>query len=107
MENCPSPKQWADGFLVAHGIELTAGNREMALERIDAALALAAYLCNLARTTDYKFEKNRGDWIDGQHLYYLADPQLYIVTMDNPLRDRIKTSSQSWRVVNPQGLLSL
>jgi hypothetical protein len=106
-EDCPSSEQWADGFLAANELELTPENRRIALGKIDAALALAAQLCKLARTTDYKFENHNGDWVHSQHLYYLADPQLYIVTMDNPLRERIKTSSQAGRVVSPQELLRL
>lgn len=106
-ENCPSSEQWADAFLVANGVELTTENRKTILERIDAALVLAASLCNLARTTDYKFDKHRGDWMDGQHLYYLADPELYIVTKDNPLKQRIKTSYQAGRVLTPEELLRL
>jgi hypothetical protein len=104
-ENCPALEQWADASLAANELGLTAGNRKIILEKIDAALVLSAQLCNLARTTDYKFDKHKGDWVDGQHLYYLADPQLYIITMDNPLKERIKASSQAGRVVSPQELL--
>jgi hypothetical protein len=106
-EDCPSSEQWADGFLVANGLELTTENRRLAMGKIDAALVLAAHLCKLARTTEYKFENHKGDWVDSQHLYYLADPELYIVTMDNPLKERIKTSAQAGRVVGPQELLGL
>jgi hypothetical protein len=94
-KGCPTREQWADGFLVAHGLDLTPTNRKAVLDRVDAAIVLAAHLCELARTTDYKFEKHKGDWIDGQHLYYLADPDLYIVAMDKPLKERIKSSPQA------------
>jgi len=106
-EKCPSPEQLANAFLVANGISVTVENRRTILERIDAALTLAAYLCNLAHTSNYKFENHRGDWVDGQHLYYLAEPTLYITTMDNPLKARINGSPQANRVVSFEELLRL
>jgi hypothetical protein len=105
-EPCPTRQQWADAFLVANGLPLTQTNRQVMLERIDAAITLASHLCELARTTDYKFEKHKGDWIDDQHLYYLADPEIHIITMDKPLKDRIKSSSQARRVLTPEEVLA-
>jgi hypothetical protein len=106
-EACPTRQQWADAFLVGSGLPLTDSNRRTALERIDAVITLSAHLCELARTTDYKFEKHRGDWIDGQHLYYLADPDVHIITMDKPLKDRIKSSPQARRVLTPEEVLAM
>lgn len=106
-EPCPTQQQWADAFLVASGLPLTDANRQAALQRIDAAITLSAHLCGLARTTDYKFEKHKGDWIDGQHLYYLADPELHIITMDKPLKDRIISSPQARTVLTPEEALTM
>lgn len=101
-EDCKSVERWANPFLAVHDVELTVENRMRVSERINAALTLAMYLCNLARTSTYKFEKHGGDWIDGQHLYYLADPDLYIVTGDTSLREKIKASPQAKRLLTPE-----
>jgi len=98
-------EDWVNSFLKNFKVELTDHNRAKLSTALDATLTFSSSLCDLALDGNYNFEKHKNDWVDGQQLYYLADPQLYIVTLDGPLKDGIKSSSQSGRVVSPSELL--
>jgi hypothetical protein len=95
-----------NAFLANFGVQLTHDNRLDLRAALDAFLTFSSALCDLALNSNYSFEKHKNDWVDGQQLYYLADPELYIVTLDGPLKEKIKTSSQAERVVSPSELLS-
>jgi len=97
---------WVNSFFGNFGVELTDDNRTKLRNAIDATLTFSSSLCDLALNSNYSFEKHKNDWVDGQQLYYLADPELYVVTLDGPLKERIKSSSQAERVVSPSELLS-
>lgn len=56
------------------------------------------FLCNHAKD-DYNFSKNNGDWIDVQQLFYLAAPDVHIVTNDKKLRARIAKGTGWNRVI--------
>jgi hypothetical protein len=45
-------------------------------------------------------EKRKGDWVDGQQLIYLSDPDVHLVTGDGKIKERAKASEQSTRIFN-------
>ena len=98
---------WAEGFLSYFGIEPSEENRNLLISALDAVVTYVSALSELAITSNYNFEKNKNDWIDWQHLCYLADPLMYIVTSDGRLKRRISGSAQSERVLMWPELLTL
>ena len=99
-------EDWINSFLRTFNVELTDDNRMKLRNAIDGTLTFSSSLCDLALNSNYSFEKHKNDWVDGQQLYYLADPELYVVTLDGPLKEKIKSSSQAERVVSPSELLT-
>lgn len=66
---------------------------------LDGAYEFFAWLCQQAKTSNYKFEKHTSDWFDSEQLYYLADPHMYLVTSDGDFTQRVRKSSQAARLV--------
>jgi hypothetical protein len=102
-----TPEDWANSFLKSLGIEMSDVNRSRLLSAINAQVTFASALNELALSSNYNFQKNKNDWVDGQRLYYLADRELYIITDDGPLRDKIRMSYQANRVVCVDEMLQL
>lgn len=91
--------EYAVRFLANQGILPKPGDVEAVSEALDAALAYQRYLINTEESYDFGAEKHRGDWVDFQLLYYLADPNMHIVTNDTKVKSRCGSSKQSGRII--------
>jgi hypothetical protein len=67
---------------------------------LDAAYEYEKAL-SLLVSNGYNFEdaKSSGDWIDSQNLWYLCDPDIYILTDDKKMRDRVDRSRQKNQII--------
>jgi hypothetical protein len=67
---------------------------------LDAAHTFYEVMAELAMKTDYDFgaAEHSGDWVDYQLLYYLADPEMHIITGDRNLQTRVASSSHASRI---------
>ncbi len=72
---------------------------------LDAAYEYQHELCAIVLNGAYNLEKQRGDWIDWQELFYLCDPNLFLLTGDGQMQRRIATSPQGSRVRDLRDLL--
>jgi hypothetical protein len=96
----PTRQQWAVGVLHDLQIQITTLNVASLCSALDAAYEYDNYLYNLAQKNSYDFSKHDSDWLDSQQLYYLADPNVFLVTFDSKLKQRIAGSSQADRILN-------
>jgi len=94
----PRPEDFAAGLLFSQGI-IPKDNQELRFvaAALDAAFEYEKFLLGI--DANYSFAKNSGDWVDQQLLYYLADPNVFIVTNDRQLQTRCVTSPQSSQVI--------
>ena len=95
---CPSKDVWAAALLIGQGIIYQASDLEKIGAALDAAYEYDSFLFRVAPKYNFHADRNAGDWIDSQMLFYLADPQMHIVTCDTRLRERISKSPQAIRV---------
>lgn len=72
---------------------------------LDAAYHYLVELCRDVGSGAYNFEKHRGDWIDWQQLFYLCDPDIYVLTGDGGLQRRVAQSSQKRQVLDLRAFL--
>jgi len=66
---------------------------------LDAAWRYELARYDLAKNQRYDFAKHDSDWLDGQLLYYLADPLIHFVTSDAKIKHRTQDSSQADRIL--------
>ena len=94
----PTQKQWALGVLCNLRIPITDANVARLSSALDAAYQYDSVLYDLALNNTYDFTKHDSDWLDTQQLYYLADPNVLLVTLDTKLKARTNKSSQNGQV---------
>jgi hypothetical protein len=99
-------KSWAEHLLLRIKVPATAENIAAILSAMDAAWRYELARYGLAKNSAYNFAKNASDWLDSQLLYYLADPVIHLITFDNRIKDRIKGSAQSNRILHFDDLLA-
>ena len=68
--------------------------------QLDAAYEYDLALCNTVTKGSYNFDKHDGDWMDWQQLFYLSDPDIFLLTDDQNLQRRVGKSNQKDRVVD-------
>jgi len=96
----PSHLAWAAGILNRQGLRPSDEDCRKVAASLEAAFHFDLSLYDRARNSNYNFEKHATDWIDGQQLYYLSDPQMHFLTRDRRLQNWIKGSSQANRVLD-------
>jgi hypothetical protein len=95
----PTREEKWTAFLRTQGIVPCDGDVQAIGDALDAAYHYEVWLTKQHLTYDYKSEKHRGDWVDSQLLYYLADPNMHILTNDGHLQSRCVTSKQANRII--------
>lgn len=98
----PTPQtreEAAAGFLRSQRIIATEEDIQAIAEALDAAYGYKCWLASQSSAYDHSAERHRGDWIDLQLLYYLADPNMHIVTNDQQLKKRCATSPLAERII--------
>lgn len=94
----PTSEDHAEGILSNLQAAPTKANVTAIANALDAAFHYQRFL--LAEIgPEYDYFKNASDWADRQLLYYLADPNMHIVTNDAKIKHRCRRSKQSERVV--------
>jgi hypothetical protein len=94
----PTSQDHAMGVLSNLRAAATQENLTAIANALDAAFHYERFL--LAEVgPEYDYLKNASDWTDRQLLYYLADPNMHIVTNDANVKHRCRHSQQSERVV--------
>jgi len=94
-----TPETWAGGVLRTAGISITPENAKKVLTVLDAVYRYDTFLWDLAEKQKYDFSQHDSDWLDSQQLYYLADPNVILVTSDRNLKHRTNASTQQNRIV--------
>lgn len=101
-----TPESWARQVLLRMDIPASVENLAALQSTIDAAWHYELFRYGMAKDPRCNFAKKASDWLDSQLLYYLADPQLHLVTFDARLRSRVRDSQQSNRVVLFEDLMA-
>jgi len=97
-----APHAWALSMLRSLGIiAKDKSDLDRFVEALSAAYAYELCLIKLAANTGYRFDakERHGDRIDSEILFYLAAPDMHIVTDDENLRKRCADSPQAARVL--------
>lgn len=100
----PTQQQWALGVLCRLAIPISDANVARLCSTLDAAYQYDTQLYDLALCNNYDFTKHDSDWLDTQQLYYLADPSVFLVTLDSKLKARTAKSSQIGQVLDFEDL---
>ena len=74
-------------------------NRSFVREKLDAAYRFDATIWRHAEDPKYNIAKHSNELVDAHQLYYLADSDVYLLTSDARLRNRVATSSQADRIL--------
>jgi predicted nucleic acid-binding protein len=101
----PTPDMWAAGLADSLGHKLAPQRATLLGTRLDAAYRYAKELCSIVANGLYNFDKHRGDWIDWQQLFYLCDPNIFLLTDDKGLRTRVETSAQGAQILDLRDFL--
>jgi hypothetical protein len=80
--------------------DTTAENIRKVSAGLDAGYCHLEQVHREGTKSNYRFDNHPQDWIDNQHLMYLADPEYTFVTLDQPLMARLAKSTQRARVRN-------
>ena len=89
-------------------ISLSSGEVAALGGRLDAAYQYDAWTRqNQLRNPAYvpTPERSRGDWVDGQQLWYLADPQIHMLYVDRDFKIRTEQSAQKAQLVDALRML--
>ncbi|MCE5308171.1 MAG: hypothetical protein LLG20_11080 [Acidobacteriales bacterium] len=101
----PPADAWAAATAVTIGHSLDQQQAAALAAGLDAAYQYHRELCGIVANGTYKFEKHRGDWIDWQQLFYLCDPNVYLLTGDGGLQQRIARSPQKSQLLDLRDFL--
>jgi hypothetical protein len=99
------PEGWASFILNSYSIAGSAFDSASIATRLSAAYEFEMSLNILIRDRGFSVEKNRGDLVDGQQLFYLFDPIVVFITNDNRIKRRTAASAQSTRIITFRDLV--
>jgi hypothetical protein len=95
----PPPDRLGIGFATGLGVDIDSATGAKLVDGISAYFAYQKNLFDQANSgTRVNLEKRKGDWVDGQQLIYLSDPDMHLLTGDGKIKDRAKLSEQSKRI---------
>jgi hypothetical protein len=95
----PGRDSWAFGIAHMLGCSI---NQQQAVHlgaALDAAYEYEKALGTIVARGRYNFDKHDGDWVDSQQLFYLCDREVFLLTDDAGLQQRVANSSQGDRVL--------
>ena len=95
----PSRDEVALGILRAQHVIPQPADADKLADALDAAYHYEIFLLSTDNSYDFGADKHHGDWVDSQLLYYLADPEMYILTDDSKLKKRCLPSPQADRIL--------
>jgi hypothetical protein len=73
---------------------------------VDAAYEYAAWLRNELKNPSYSPSREKSAWVDYQQLFYLCDPAMHVLYVDNDFTQRSAGSSQKSRLIKLAGVLA-
>jgi hypothetical protein len=89
----------SESILRGQGVIPQQGDSDRLAEALDAAYHYELFLLGTDASYDFAANKHRGDWIDSQMLYYLSDPDMYLLTNDAAVKSRCEPSPQAERII--------
>lgn len=96
----PSRQDWACDIALDNGVPLTAEQSNSLGQRLSAAYEYQKTIFSKARINlSYNADKHYGDWIDNQQLFYLCDPNLFLLTDDAQIKKQCFNCDQCERVL--------
>jgi hypothetical protein len=95
----PDPMSWATWILHQHDLTPYTEQCARLVTALDAAYRFSCTLSRMSRDKGYDFHAHATDWGDATQLFYLCDPQMHILTMDENCRNHTAGSSQSGRIL--------
>jgi hypothetical protein len=101
-----APDAWASFILGSYGVAAMEHDCSEAAERLSAAYEFEMHINTLMKSETFSVEKNRGDLVDGQQLFYLFDSSTVFVTNDSRIKLRTARSPQSHRIKTFSDLLA-
>jgi hypothetical protein len=94
-----TPKVWADMVLARLNKPMTSSNRDLILERCDAAYRFDKLLFELYKDPKYNPFRHGPEIVDAQQLYYLCDTEMLFITEEKSLKNKVIGSSQLPRIL--------
>jgi hypothetical protein len=95
-----TPDTWSQALLGRIDVPINPNNVTTLQSALDAAWRYELARHELAKTQRYEFAMHGSDWLDGQLLYYLADPLIHFVTADVKIKHRTQGSAQAGRILD-------
>lgn len=97
----PSRQDWACEITLDNvAVQLTSEQSNSLGQRWSAAYEYQRTIFDKARSNaSYNTAKHDGDWIDNQQLFYLCDPNLFLLTDDAQIKKQSVNSEQCDRVL--------
>jgi hypothetical protein len=89
-----TPQVWASMILTSLAKPETPDNERLVLERLDAAYRFDRVLFDFSVDPNYDFSKHGPEIVDAQQLYYLCDPEMFFVTSEKKLVNKLASSPQ-------------
>jgi len=100
IASLPSPDTWAAGIARSLGQTINRHQATTLADRLDAAYHYDRAQYTAVTNGSYNFQKHDGDWMDWQQLFYLSDPNIFLLTDDRDLQRRVGQSTQRDRVLD-------
>jgi hypothetical protein len=97
----PTPEQWASSILAMNGCPVGLSDEaKRVAAALDGAYRLDSFLWEMAKNNTYDFLKHASDWLDIEHLHYLADPSIHFLTNDkSTIMSRLSGTPQANRIL--------
>lgn len=95
----PTERDWARSHLAKYHLPTDDHTADALVTQLDAAYQYDRWLWSQSKGP-YDYDKNGSDFIDSMQLYYLADPNMYLMTQDKKILNRIGTSTQKARIID-------
>jgi hypothetical protein len=97
--NASTQETWSRALLARIDVPSDPANVMKLQTALDAAWRYELARYELAKSQHYDFARHDSDWLDGQLVYYLADPLIHFVTADAKIKHRTQDSSQADRIL--------
>jgi hypothetical protein len=104
----PSPETWAGEMAAVLGFDLTANRKHEFAKRLEAAYRYDVFLWKAAANPKaaYDFNNHPNDWIDGQQLFYLSDPDVHLMVHDKGFFHHGNLGSQASQILRLRDYLT-
>jgi hypothetical protein len=96
----PSRDEWAKRIGIGLEVDLTEAQYAKLGKQLNAAYEYQRGTFETAAANpQYNVTKHDGDWIDNQQLFYLSDPNIFVLTDEEGIRSKCSNSDQSSRIL--------